>query len=451
MCQSDDEADGEDSDRDTGAESRKNDMTVSETEETNELLATEGLLDFSAAGRKNAKKRTAERKKRKADAEKAAQKKEKSARKTKQTKIPKRSQKSKTVSGREKEKEEKREQRELERRRKKRARERDRVLKEESRKKKRRLSGEPSGKNRSKSGIFDKGGRASAIVKAYLMRIAKKEDMKSLGMAGVMTVPAAQVDSTGLLGMALAFRAAAGELAMPESGEPVSKMKPWEDVDVASQIKAEDRVQNLTKKKLLLEEEIKRIKAATQRRKDLTDAATKERQQMEAQVAANDKEARKTSLKKRKKAAKAEPKGDGATSNGKKEIPATENEEEKQEPVVVLSKDIESVEPGVSSKENGASDGVVSLKENGTEKALVSSKENETVEPVDSSKENGVQHKGENLSTRSPDGKQSCSNYDKQDVDSKGRVDVVVACASEENTAVTGDLEDTDTSKVAAK
>ena len=69
LCESDDEADEEGSDPenvDVGM--------LSDQEEITELLATEGLLDFSANGRKKAKQRAAALKKQKADAEKAAKK-----------------------------------------------------------------------------------------------------------------------------------------------------------------------------------------------------------------------------------------------------------------------------------------------------------------------------------------------------------------------------------------
>ena len=302
LCQSDDEADGEDAARRSGIE---HEMTMSEIEEANELLASDGLLDFSVEGRKKAKKRTAVMKKQKAE----ATKKEKGGR-SKKTKAPKSQAKKSNALGMDKE--EKREQRELERRRKKRTRERERVLKEDSKRKKEQVADEVDDQGADKrSVIADKSGRASAIVKAYLMGVAKREDLKPLGLSGVMTIPAAQLDSTGLLGMALAFRAAAGELDMPESGDPASKKKPWEDVDVNRSITAKEREVNLLKQKSLLQEEIKRLKASTQKRKELTVAAIADRERMEEEVAANDRAVRESLAKKsRKKPVKKEPQVD---------------------------------------------------------------------------------------------------------------------------------------------
>ena len=250
-------------------------MTFSEVEEANELLASDGLLDFSTEGRKMAKKRATAMKKKRAADDKATNRKDKKKGKAGRK------------SNAEHAKEEKREQRELERRRKKRTREREKVLKDDS--KKRRLGGDdtPVDSGRKRNPIGDKSGRARAVVKAYLMDVAKREDMKPLGLSGVMTMPSAQIDSTGLLGMAIAFRAAAGELDMPESSDPVSRAKPWESIDVNGPKTAKEREEALLKQKSLLEEEIKRIRAATQKRKELKEAALVEKLKMEAEVAAN--------------------------------------------------------------------------------------------------------------------------------------------------------------------
>jgi hypothetical protein len=110
--------------------------------------------------------------------------------------------------------------------------------------------------------------------------------MKSLALSGVMTMPSAQIDSTGLLGMAIAFRAAAGELDMPESSDPVLKAKPWENIDVNGPKTSMEREKALLEQKSLLEAEIQRIRAATQRRKELKEAALVEKLEMEAEVAA---------------------------------------------------------------------------------------------------------------------------------------------------------------------
>jgi hypothetical protein len=56
LCQSDDEADDEDNDD-------EHRMTPSDVEEANELLATNGLIDYTVEGRKDARKRSLARKK----------------------------------------------------------------------------------------------------------------------------------------------------------------------------------------------------------------------------------------------------------------------------------------------------------------------------------------------------------------------------------------------------
>lgn len=348
LCQSDDEIDGEDATSDWDAE-REEERTMSEIEEANELLASDGLLDFTVAGRKNAKKRTIEMKKKKADAEKAV-KKDKSERSKKTKSLhTKKSSKSK---GADKEIEGKHERRELAKRRKKRTRERERVLKEGSRTKKQRISG---GAEKT-SGIADKTGRASVIVKSYLIKMAKTDDLKSLGLAGVMTMPASHLDSTGLLGMALAFRAAAGELNMPESSDQTSKLKPWEAVDVSTPITAKEREQNLLKRKALLETEIKRIKAATQQRKELTAAAIQERQRIEEEIMAHDKAARANHIKKKKKTVKSEPKVEDAECS-----PKNETEESGEKALEIdqdQSKDEEAVHPAnLHDKDSANADG----------------------------------------------------------------------------------------------
>jgi hypothetical protein len=333
LCQSDDEGDGA---RDSDVEGEE-ERTMSEIEEANELLTSDGLLDFSVAGRKNARKRAIEMKRKKADADKAHRKEKLDRSKRSPKSHSKKS--SKSSRGAEKENEEKRAEYELDKRRKKRSRERERVLKEESRMKKPRLSGGKVSVGKPNV-IADKKGRASAIVKSYLMKMVETEDLKSLGLAGVLTtMPASHLDSTGLLGMALAFRAAAGELGMPDSGDPLSKLKPWEAVDVDSPDTAKERESNLLKRKELLEVEIKRIKADIKQRKELTEAAIQERLRMEEEVTEHDKAARTNHIKKKKKTVKSETRVEDTESSPRNETDETgENAMEIDD---VLSNEIE--------------------------------------------------------------------------------------------------------------
>ena len=52
--------------------------------------------------------------------------------------------------------------------------------------------------------VTNKRVRSTALVKGYLTRMAADEEYRSLGLQGILSIPAAMVDSTGLLGMALA-------------------------------------------------------------------------------------------------------------------------------------------------------------------------------------------------------------------------------------------------------
>lgn len=326
LCQSDDEAD----EMATDSDERERRRSTSEDEERNELLATEGLLDFSVAGRKNAKKRAAALKKQKAEERKAALKKEKEdqAKKAKElAKQAKVQQKKKKKSGihaltkakakekaktkeqkkfeRDREKEEKREQRELEKRRKKREKERERVIKEQSRKGKRKRTLSPDSakgqvrKRRRRSGIPDKRGRSTAIVRGYLTRIAKEEDMKGLGFGGVMTLPASGVESSGLLGMAIAFRAAAGEINTPDGND--TRLKPWEQIDVDGPLTTEERCQNLEKQIELIERELNKLASAKKRRMVLIDEALARKKANEEEILHQEKEARKSIIPEKKK------------------------------------------------------------------------------------------------------------------------------------------------------
>jgi len=61
----------------------------------------------------------------------------------------------------------------------------------------------------------DKRLRAAAISKSYVSRVSQQMKGKSLAFGSMMSIPAAMIDSVGLMGMSLAFRAACGEFKMP--------------------------------------------------------------------------------------------------------------------------------------------------------------------------------------------------------------------------------------------
>jgi len=259
LCQSDDEADDEVQD---------DEVDNLDVDECNELLATNGLLDFTSNGRKNAKKRAHAMKRQKAEAE----------RKLKADKVKKQKaeQSKKRKDAREKERETKKEQRDLEKKRKKRARERDKAIKGSEQKNKKRRVSDSDDIKKSASGrrnlIAGKRDRAKAIVEGYLNRAVERQDYKSLCLGGVMTIPASLIDSSGIFGMALAFRAAAGELPMPEeSGDQASNVKPWDSIKVDGPKKSKNRCERLEKQIALLEEEIEARKKSTAQRLELAE------------------------------------------------------------------------------------------------------------------------------------------------------------------------------------
>ncbi len=284
LCQSDDEADN------VGAYAHK-DMDV---DELNELLATDGLIDFTSTGRKTAKMRAQAIKRQKQDAEKKQK-----ADKLKRARLE---QDRKKKDCKAKENESKKEFKDLDRKRKRRAREREKALKSVDSSKKRKL--EPEDLKKMASGrrnlIASKRERASAIVEGYLNRALKRNDYTTLCLGGVMNIPAAVIDSTGLLGMAMAFRAAAGDLPMPEeSGVQSSNVKPWDAIKVDKVKTSKERMELLQKQVGLLQSEIARLKAAAATRKQLTERARQEFVELENKVVAGDSAARDNPLKKK--------------------------------------------------------------------------------------------------------------------------------------------------------
>ena len=333
LCETDDEADEAD-----GGIGELNDDAhkmasptgkLPDLDEINELLATDGIMDYSTEGRKNAKKRAAILKKQQIDAKKEAMKKGKEerskkrsktvTRKVKENESNKRKKEQFTHNGRTKKKmrnkeveklkrdrehEMKREQKELERRRKKRERTRERIIKEEEKTSKTvREDGTFSSvvrKGRSLS-IADKKGRAEAIVKGYLHRYMKKENTKGFVLNGVMGIPASSVESTGLLGITLAFRACAGEIQMPSgSNESSSQFRPWESIDTDSQLTSEERCTSLQKKIDLLENAISKLSRDDKLRQKLLDNALKEKDNHNSMVTKAEKEARQNDMPMRK-------------------------------------------------------------------------------------------------------------------------------------------------------
>lgn len=284
LSQSDDEADETDED-DPSSESLDQD-------ECNELLATNGLLDFSVAGRKRRamilkqQKLNAEKKQKTVKAKKARADKAKKAKDEKQ-----------------KEKEKRQEIRDLEKKRRKRMREREKALKGvQHQKKKRKLSDPAPGRRHQ---IVSKRERAEAIVGGYVSRAAEKGDYKPLGLSGDQRwIQSALIDSTNLSGMALAFRAAAGLIPMPkqDTGAPGKiVLRPWDKIRVKGKKTSEERKGLLHQQIDLLEKEIKLRKASRLRRLKRLKEVEEELVKMKASILEDDKLARENPLKKSKK------------------------------------------------------------------------------------------------------------------------------------------------------
>jgi hypothetical protein len=256
----------------------------SDIEEQSEMLASEGYLDFSTAGRKLAKQRATARKKQNAAlAKKEKEKKAKSVGSV-DAKTPV---------------DDKRGQRDLEARRKKRSRDHEKMLKELERKaKKNDLAAEKkSGSNE----VRNKKGRAENIVKSFLLR--KSLDDKNFN--GPLFGPGTSIDPSGLLGMALAFRAAAGEIPFEDSNGKPFVENSWEKIDANEPLESSERCKRLEEQIVLIEKEIARVNAATERRLALTKEAEKHRDAVRAKIFSKGDTARSVDVKVRARKGKA--------------------------------------------------------------------------------------------------------------------------------------------------
>ena len=281
LCQTDEEAEAlDETDRELGTES--------DIEEQSEMLATEGYLDFSIAGRKLAKQRAAARKKQ--NAALAKKEKEKNEKKAKSAAA---SADAKTPLN------DKRGQRDLEARRKKRSRDHEKSLRDLERKaRKRDLAAE---KKMSSNEVRNKKGRAENIVKSFLLR--KSMDDKNFN--GPLFGPGTSIDPSGLLGMALAFRAAAGEIPFEDSNGKPFVENSWEKIDADEPFESSERCKRLEEQIALIEKEIARVNAATERRLALTKEAEKHRDAARAIIFSKGDSARSVDVKVRARKGKA--------------------------------------------------------------------------------------------------------------------------------------------------
>jgi hypothetical protein len=282
LCESDDEAD----DMNVSCERTQR----SEMDELNELLATDGLLDFSMEGRKKAKARAVALKKQSALEVKKEKDKEK-AMKAKAKASPKEDPKKA-------EKLELEEKRMLEQRRLKRVRDHEKALKEIERKAKK-MRGQDPEKKISPNTILNKRGRAETIAKGFIMRKCMSDE----SFTGVSFQPTATVDPSGLFGMALAFRAAAGEVQVVDtSGIPVLT-ESWEKIDADTPLESDERCKRLREKINLIEREIVRVDATTERRLALVEITEKAREAAQKRVVEAEEQVRAAYAPKKKKPA----------------------------------------------------------------------------------------------------------------------------------------------------
>ena len=254
---------------DTYEDSNTNDSDY----EAQELFENDGILDYSAAGRKKAKQKAAKVKKQKIDAIKAAEKvaKAKEA-KAKKAKNP--------SSGNKKRKFD--------------------VEQGDSIKMVRPNSFVAALIPSEEYVPTTKKERAAFKVKEILRRIGRESGFTNVGLftGGV-------VDS-GLLAMALAFRSAAGEI--PDPSGVITK--PWEEIKIKGVKSSSERCSLLRKKIEILQNDIERVKAAKDRREQLLAEIDKENitreKKMKSLYKQNDSTSRRKQIKKGKKPVKLE-------------------------------------------------------------------------------------------------------------------------------------------------
>lgn len=260
MCQSDDEADELEA-----ADKRK--ANDSDVEELNELLVNNGVLDFSTEGRKAAKARAAEMKKQKAAL--AKQEKNVKAKKDAAAKKPNRpgvTEDDTKELARLLEEDEKR----AEARRKKRSRDHEKSLKDLEKQSKK-SKGTPD--KRHSNFIPEKKARAESFVKSFLIH----KHNAHTDFRGAPFIPTNSVDPSGLLGMALAFRAAAGDIPFYDHKGREYIPNPWDAIDSTTPKESIVRCQRLQEQIALVETQLQKVKADIARRVSLCDVAKQSR------------------------------------------------------------------------------------------------------------------------------------------------------------------------------
>jgi hypothetical protein len=89
----------------------------------------------------------------------------------------------------------------------------------------------------------------------------------------------------------LAFRAAAGEIPMPDEAE--SKFKPWKHIDVESAKTSAERTKNLEKQLDIIQKKLEEVKASTAKRREMTQLAIEQKRRLEEEIIAQESAAKK--------------------------------------------------------------------------------------------------------------------------------------------------------------
>ena len=232
-----------------------------------ELIANNGLIDFSTEGRKQAKTKATEIKE--------------SRKQQQQSSSSKKSHKKKSAVVVDEEKERRKIEKQVEQERKRVEKELKAATAAAAAKKKKNSSHHekkkktpdkrkttPSSNNSKK--ISDKRYRAEMVIQGYLSRIAQNNDSKDLSLSVFMTNP----DSFGLLGMALAFRAASNDIEWNDPSDPQNLKKPWEKLETDAIFPSSAQRCALLKNRIaLVENELDELSKAQERRLQLMETA----------------------------------------------------------------------------------------------------------------------------------------------------------------------------------
>ena len=217
-------------------------------DEGEELYASEGLLDLSLDGRKKFKARSSSAKRQR----EAASRKEKAeqVKREKATAAKARKEQSGTKKASAD------------------AKKRKSVSAEKVEPKKKHKQGKrvPAAKSPKKRSNFipDKKGRARAKVRAYVTKLIQ-EGLLVSSAPTTTCGPGGSIDTSGLMGMALAFRAAAGEIPGADPREE-SEIRPWDFIDVDSASSSQERCKLIQKQIELLEKALATMEVAQLRR-----------------------------------------------------------------------------------------------------------------------------------------------------------------------------------------